>query len=201
MNEQERLNHIIKVLKEVVSSGCQQSIATGQHRVTLRETKAAAKGRLDEIHIGSITEPIALFFPDKARPMLCGFLAEGNTQKACDAILATHYDGIGYLIVCEMKSGGTKGLAAQIRNTACFVELLVNLAFHHHDLDLSQWQRRYVVLCAGRLHKSKTRVGEPKAGLCPSRPKEISVRNKAELPIGALCSPIVKNASDSERRS
>ena len=195
MTKQESLNHIIKVLKEVVSSDCQQSIATGQHRITLKEKKAAAKDRLDEIHIGSITEPIALFFPDKAKPTLCGFLAEGNTQKACDAILATHYDGVGYLIVCEMKAGGVKGLAAQLRNTACFVELLVNLALHHHNLDLSQWQRRYVVLCAGRLHKSKTRAGEPKTGSCPSRPKEIPVRNKAELPIGALCAPIVKKAA------
>lgn len=195
MSEKERLDHIIQVLKGVVSSDCQQSIATGQHRITLTEKKAAAKDRLDEIHIGSIKEPIALFFPDKAKPKLCGFLAEGTTQKACDAILATHYDGVGYLIVCEMKAGGVKGLAAQIRNTACFVELLVNVALHHHNLDLSQWQRRYVVLCAGRISKSKTRAGEPKAGSCPTRPKEIPLRNKAELPIGALCAPIVKRAA------
>lgn len=195
MTEQDKLNHIITVLKELVSPSCQQTIATGQHRITLKEKKAAAQDRLDEIHIVNIKEPIALFLPDKAKPSLCGFLAEGNTQKACDAIIVTHYDGVGHLIVCEMKAGGVKGLVAQLRNTACFVELLVNLATNHYGLDLSQWERRYVVLCAGRLHKSKTRPGEPKAGSSPSRPKEIPVKNKAELPIGALCAPSVRKTT------
>ena len=192
MIEKEHVSKVIEALRAVVAPSCQQPIATGQHQVTIREKKPAAKGRLDEVHIDNIKEPLALLFPDKARPVLCGFLAEGKTQKACDAILATRYEGTGYLIVCEMKSGKIKGVSTQLKNTACFVDLLVSLARNHHDLDLSQWERRYVVLCARSLNKSATRPGQPKSGCSPFRPKEIFVKNQARLPIGALCLPAAK---------
>ena len=118
---------------------------------------------------------------------MCSFLKNGKAQKACDSIIATYHDGKFYLIVCELKCGRTNGVGTQLKNTAAFVDLLVSLALHHHDLDLSSWQRRYVVLGAGRLNKTPTRPGQSKAGSTPARPKAIGVKNNDRLPLGALC--------------
>lgn len=96
-------------------------------------------------------------------------------------------EGKFYFIVCEMKCGRTQGVSTQLKNTACMVDLLVSLAHHHHGLDLSQWQRRYVVLGAGRLNKTPTRPGQSKAGASPTSPRQISVINKQKLPLGSLC--------------
>lgn len=183
----ETLDEALGILKGLVSDSCRTDAAPGQHQFTLIEKKEAAQGRLDKIHINNIKHSFSLFFPDKAKPALCAFLKDGKTQKACDSIIATYYEGRFYLIVCEMKCGRTQGVATQLKNTAAFVDLLVSLAQHHHEFDFSQWNRRYVVLGAGRLNKTPTRAGQSKAGLTPGHPKEISVKNDAVLPIGALC--------------
>ena len=187
MTDPEKLQHALEILNSLVAPACREEIFTGQHQFTLTEKKEAAKGRLDEIYIDQIPHSLALFFPDRAKPPLCAFLSDGKTQKACDAIIATFHEGAFYLIVCELKCGRTQGVATQLKNTACLVDLLVSLALQHHGLDLSQWQRRYVVLGAGRLNKTPTRPGQPKAGASPTYPRQISVTNKQKLPLGALC--------------
>ena len=186
MTDLESLEEALAILKGLVADECQQSAATGQHQFTLTEKKEAAQGRLDKIHINNIKHPFTLFFPDRAKP-LCAFLQAGKTQKACDSIIATYHDGEFYIIVCELKCGRTNGVATQLKNSAAFVDLLISLIRHHHDVDISHWNRRYVVLGAGRLNKTPTRSGQSKAGSTPARPKEISVKNNMMLPLGALC--------------
>jgi hypothetical protein len=187
MTDPEALQNALSILNSLVAGGCQMAAAPGQHQFTLTEKKEAAQGRLDKIHINDIKHPFSLFFPDKARPELCAFLEEGKTQKACDSIIATYHDGKFYLIVCELKSGRAQGVVAQMKNTAAFVDLLLSLALHHHDLDLTHWERRYVVLGAGRINKTPTRPGQSKAGSSPTNYRVFFVKNKQQLPIGSLC--------------
>jgi hypothetical protein len=187
MTKQDSFALALTALKNLVAPACQETLATGQHQITLKEEKPAAKGRLDKVHFDQINGPVALFLPDKAKQPLFSFLAEGKPQKAVDAIVAMSEAGKNYLIACEMKSGSIGGAGAQLRNTDCLLDFMVKAAHHHHQVDLSQWERRFVVLCARRINKSPTRGDKMKRGHCPDRPLEIQMRNEQRLPIGTLC--------------
>lgn len=187
MNEQDAFVSALDALKNLVNPACQKALATGQHQITLTEEKSAAKGRFDKVHFDQINGPIALFLPDKAKQPLFSFLAEGKPQKAVDAIVAMSEAGKNYLIACEMKSGSISGAGSQLRNTDCLLDFMVKAAYHHHQVDLSQWERRFVVLCARRIRKSPTRGDKIKRGHSPERPLEIHMRNEQRRPIGTLC--------------
>jgi hypothetical protein len=187
MTDLESLTIALDALKFLVAPHCQETLAVGQHQITLKEDKAAAKGRLDKVHFDQISGPIALFLPDKAKQPLFSFLAEGKPQKAVDAIVAMSFEGRNYLIACEMKSGSISGAGAQLRNTDCLLDFMVKAARHHHQVDLSQWERRFVVLCSRRIPKSRTRMDRRPVGISPDRPLEIRMQNNQRLPIRALC--------------
>jgi len=187
MNNQDAFASALVALKNLVTPACQETLATGQHQITLKEEKSAAKGRLDKVHFDQINGPVALFLPDKAKQPLFNFLAEGKPQKAVDAIVAMSVGERNFFIACEMKSGSISGAGAQLRNTDCLLDFMVKAAYHHHQVDISHWERRFVVLCSRRIPKSRTRMDKSQVGLTPDRPLEIRMQNNQRLPIRALC--------------
>lgn len=184
-------NHekIVDALSEMVRCTCKDTIANGQNSIDLRENQLAAKGRLDKVTIINIPTPFAVYHPDLSRPELCPFLEVGIPQKACDAIIITEHSSKTHMIICELKCGSKQGVIDQLKNTAAICDFLISLVEQHKELDCANIVKRYVVIGARTLKKKKTRQTDLKAGSSPKRPRELSVKNKAQIYLKELCLP------------
>lgn len=179
----------IDTLNAFVRTECKELIANGQTQLIIKEDKPEAKNRLDKIYITDFKGKFACFIPDKSSPEFCCFLEKGKPQKACDSIIFTQYQGKNYIIICELKSGSLAGVTTQLKNTKVIVDLLSSLCLNHHQINISEWNVRYVVVAARPIKKRTTRLNLT-SGTSPIRPREISVSNGAKIELGRLCIPV-----------
>ena len=180
-------NQYITTLKQIVCSRCCESIASGQTQLIIKETDRMAT--LKKVTITNINNEFAAFTPEKASQVSAMLSSCGDYQKAADCLVFLRHNEKNYILVCELKSGTTKRLVGQLRNTAAIADFITSLCKHHHDLSFDQWNMRFIVLKSkGSLKKRPTRPSQsPPAGSCIARPLEISVQNNASIPIAQLC--------------
>jgi len=178
----------IKTLQGIICPKCSENIAHGQNELVIKETDRSAT--LKKITLTNLSSQFAAFFPEKAKPKICAMLSStGDYQKAADALIFLCHNGINYILICELKSGTTSRLSAQLKNTASIADFITALSKHHHGLTLPAWQMRFIVLTKrGRLRKRPTRQKKSMPqGQTADRPLEIVVHNNESIHVARLC--------------
>lgn len=183
----------LNALSGIVHTDCLGKIAACQKELILKEDGKASKDRLDKVTIVNFQDPMVAIFPEKAKGNLLPFLKDGVCQKVADAIVFTKYDGKPYILICELKCGGSKGAKRQLLNTGLIAEFIRDMAEKPPGFKSEDWSLRYILITNRRsLNKQMTRGEKQISGTEPSRPKEILVSNDAKIQLGQLCEPLQK---------
>lgn len=177
----------LTALSGIIRTNCLGKIASCQRELLLKESGKASKGRLDKVRIVNFHEPMVAVFPEKANGNLLPFLKDGACQKVADAIVFTKFNGIRYILICELKCGDPRGAKRQLFNTGLIARLIKEMAEENTDFAEEDWSMRYVLITSRSLNKQTTRREKVVSGTEPNRPKEISVSNGASIQLGRLC--------------
>jgi hypothetical protein len=68
-----------------------------------------------------------------------------DIHKGCDGVLIFRFKGIGYILVCELKSRNVSGFKKQIHSSHAFVDYLCSLVKRFGDSDMSGFKRMSVL--------------------------------------------------------
>jgi hypothetical protein len=177
----------LTALSGIIRADCLGKAVEGQRELVLKEAGKASKGRLDKVFIVNFQSPMVVVFPEKAKGDLLPFLKDGACQKVADAIVFTKFNGMPYILVCELKCGDAKGAKRQLLNTGLIAGFIREMAEKTTDFKMEAWSMRYVLITNRTLKKQKTRRENLVSGSEPYRPKEISVSNGAKIQLGRLC--------------
>lgn len=186
------MDSIVEALKKIVSNDCLADVVASQCQLILKEGGIAARGRMDTVTLTDIQSPFHAVLADKAKPTLCPLLNSGDYQKAADAIIFHQHNNNHFILICEMKSGTTRGAEKQFKNSTAIAHFLNKLCELHEKCIQPKWRIRYaLIMPRGRsLKKAKTRRDKLISGVRPDRPKEIAVKNRESVPIRRLCEPL-----------
>lgn len=177
-------------LSAIIKAECHGEIAVGQRELLLKEKGKAATGRLDKVTIVNCLEPMVAVFPENTKGDLIPFLKDGACQKVADAIVFTKFEGMPYILICELKCGDIKGAKRQLLNTGLIAGFIRDMAEQTTSFEAENWSLRYILFTNRTLKKQKTRREKLVSGTDPNRPKEISVPNGARIQLGRLCEPL-----------
>ena len=138
----------LESLKKIIEPKILRMSGIKKGKLILKEPKNLGTEKLSQVTLFNLPDETVVFTLDQPKARVSGYLAEtkGGWNKGCDYVIATHDGKVGWMLICEMKSGSSPtGFITQLQSTDAFVTYLDALIRYFGKGRLESYRRRHVL--------------------------------------------------------
>lgn len=138
----------LESLKKIIEPKTLRMSEIKRGKLILKEPRNVGTDRLSQVTLFNLPDETVVFTLDQPKARVSGYLAEtkGGWNKGCDYVIATHDGKVGWLLICEMKSGSSPtGFVPQLQSADAFATYLDALISYFGKGRLESYQRRHVL--------------------------------------------------------